>query len=367
MGKKGFVFTLISILFVSVILIAFLIQATNTTRVKTEESRVKVETVNAFLKSIKNTHINNSIQISTTRAFDAMVECIREQKRQGESDNIKKFYINPDEVLMNIIEYADLSRISGQDKKSSKCDTVIKDIMSKDGKYSNDPTELLTLSNTLQELIDAADKIGLDLDFYPATTQNDVPPDPSLYFMKIEQSDPWNVDIEITLDFDLKTKDNSIIWQIRGFKDKARVSIIGSKDPVYAAFEDGTLTISRWDGLDFKYMLDKTKFYDSIAQKDKPSSGKSPPSYLERFSRSNYNDGTGNVNGIKCNNNKKTYCGIETIRKPNDASLPLDGTWIDYLQYEDPTLQGDICTNAPEGFENLRLDTPHRTIYNCQP
>src|SRR3989344_1675987 len=113
MEKKGFVFTLISSLFVSVILIAFLIQATNTTRVKTEQTRVKVETMNAFLKSIENTHINNSVKITTSKAFDSMVECIRVDKGTGK----EKLFTNPQDALKSIMKSADLSEAKDDKKK----------------------------------------------------------------------------------------------------------------------------------------------------------------------------------------------------------------------------------------------------------
>ena len=355
MEKKGFVFTFISILFVSVILIAFLIQVTNVTRVKTEESRVKVETVNSFLRSIEKNQINSALKTSTTRSLEAMTNCIIEQ---GKGKN--SLYKDPVNVLTNLIEFGDLSR-AGNDRKQ-QCDNIISETMTVNNK-------LATISNSLEELISAADQIGLDLDFYPDGPEK-IPPTSGDYQLTITQTDPWNIDVAIILDFDLKTKDNTIKWEIRDFQNTGKTSIIGLRDPAYAAFEGKSFVIYRWNGIDIDDMITNVKFYDPVAQ-GKATFGDdvndpkdiTPPSYIERFDEDDYNKGRAQY----------SCCGIEAIIKPSDAKAPLDRTWVDYLQYDAPKVVGVSCTtDDPINPRTIKLDNvgagkKHRNVYHNPP
>ncbi len=356
--KKGFVFTLISILFVSVILIAFLIQVTNVTRVKTEESRVKVETINAFLKSIKNTHVNSAIKVSATRAFGAMVECIKAQKGEEKSENQeKKLYDEPIKVLNSIIRNGDLSEV-GNDEKNDKKNDCDKDGTDPDGKpksliknYMTVDGELLTLTNALNDLVIAADQIGLILEFSPGGS------DPNNYEISISQSDPWNVDIAIPLKIVLKTQDEKIKWIIDRYDAVAEIPVTGRRDSLRAAFKDQDLTILQWNPslTGFNDMLNNNKFYDPIAQ------GKSlpikPPSFLERFDKQDYSKGKGNY-------------GIESIFDPQEEELPRKfPTWIDYLQYGGQKDNIEDCDDAipPDSdYTGLKLDKDHKdNVYPC--
>ena len=345
--KKGFVFTFISILFVSVILIAFYINATNVTRVKTEESRVKVDTMNAFLKSIRNTHINSAVKVSTARALGAMVECIL--ANQG-GDNKQKLYANSQQALISIMEDSTLNYANSEDKndvnKQIHCGTAIKNRMAEDGAYAEGDL-LFHLPTTLTELIKAADNIGLDLDFNPATPEIDFPVPTDLntnpYNIIISQTDPWNVHVTADLPFKLKTKDNTIIFHETTYKVSTDVNILGIEDPLYAAFEAKRSPVSKWDGVDLKKMIDGAKFYDPIAQGRASYPAIKPPSYIERFDKDDFNDG------------KSACCGIETLKEPSKKTL----TWVDYLQYQSADVTGDLCSGNPTGY-SIRLDIPHK-------
>ena len=356
MEKKGFVFTFISILFVSVILIAFLIQATNTTRVKTEESRVKVETVNTFLKSIKNTHINSAIKASSARAFEAMLNCVKEQSGQGQN----KLYMNPEEVFYSIVKNANLDGpdVPQEDKdKKDDCEDVIKNTMSDDGDYDPGTTQeekdeedrkLLTLSNTFEELITAADNIGLDLSFdqAPTSIQIDIDQtDPWNIDVDIDQTDPWNIDVDMDLDITLKTEDSKIKWETP-FSVSAKVSIINLNDPIYAAFDEINIPITKWNGPEsipseyLKTMVEGFKFFHTNL-----ASGNQPPSYIQRFNKNEFNGISNNPYNLNC-------CGIETLKDPGNSAE----TWVDYLQEESPPISGTSCQNT---YFSVRLDAPH--------
>ncbi|MBS3133854.1 hypothetical protein J4214_01325 [Candidatus Woesearchaeota archaeon] len=353
MGRKGFIFTFISILFVSVILIAFFIQAANTTRAKTEEARVKVETVNTFLKSIENIYLNSAMKAASGRAFDAMTECIIIQSDEPSKKN--KLFEEPNTVFTSIIINGDLTTATkNKDKKSNKCDNVIHNAMSKNGIYDpNDPEKLVIISNTLKDLIKAADSIGLILDFNPDPNKNL----PDSYSITMTQTDPWIVNVSMPLSFNLKTADSTVEWQIDNFRVNSTISIIGLKDPLYAASDGERIPISKWNGAatdsDLQKIIDNSMFYDPIANGNSLT-GNLPPSFIERFNQDRYNNGQ-----LKCNN-IDGYCGIETLRNPGTGKK----IWVDYLQNVDPIpVVEDVCLNTAYA---VRIDQPRRTAYNCQ-
>ena len=73
-----------------------------------------------------------------------------------------------------------------------------------------------------------ADKIGIKFDFII----NDV---------KLNQSDPWSVDIGINISLDIRDKRNTSYW-IRDRYLKTKISIIGFEDPLYIVNSKGRVT-----------------------------------------------------------------------------------------------------------------------------
>src|SRR3989344_4740538 len=105
MNKRGFIFTFISVILVSVIMLAFLIQYSSRTRVNIERINTDVETMNSFVKNLNNDYIPRAIEVSGNQAIlslldymDTTSECYI-TKCDGEDDGEEDW--NVEHVIIN--------------------------------------------------------------------------------------------------------------------------------------------------------------------------------------------------------------------------------------------------------------------------
>src|SRR3989344_8356071 len=88
MNKKGFVFTFISVVLISVIVLAFLIQYSSRTSVNIERTNTEVETMNSFVTSLNNDYLPRAIRASGNQAILALLQKIDvDQQYLDDSEN----------------------------------------------------------------------------------------------------------------------------------------------------------------------------------------------------------------------------------------------------------------------------------------
>ena len=99
------------------------------------------------------------------------------------------------------------------------------------GTINNQPLSLMkdsTFTDWANKISAEADKIDIKFNY----AINDV---------KLNHSDPWNVDIDLDLTLDIRDKRNTSYWN-RNKKLTQRISIIGFEDPLYVVNSHGRVT-----------------------------------------------------------------------------------------------------------------------------
>tara|TARA_Y100000034_G_scaffold88501_1_gene106241 strand:- start:1478 stop:2458 length:981 start_codon:yes stop_codon:yes gene_type:complete len=220
MNKKGFIFTFISVVLVSVIVLAFLIQYTSRTRVNIESVNTEVETFNSFVKALDNDYLGRALEVSANQAILSLLDCmdplkvcdedIEDQLEQkdgylGENQNQLGNYI------INAIMDGEFELDFGQAPNGPPLD-----LMEIDGVSYN-------LSATLNEIIRLANQTGVKFK-YEDISKNDID--------VFQDDDPWNINFSLTISYQVENGEGDISWD----KDsviKTSVPIKNFREPYY--------------------------------------------------------------------------------------------------------------------------------------
>ena len=205
MNKKGFIFTFISVILISVIVLAFLIQYSSRTKINIERTNTEVETMNSFIKSLNNDYMPRAMEISGNQAVLALLNCM------------------DSEVECNYIE--------GYLDNEGTPETKIRDVLYS-GSYNigENPMELMeinnfnyNITNTLNEIITLANYTGIDLTI-DNFDENSI---------TISQTDPWNIDVSMEISYSIKNKNNDVSWVFPQKTLTGKIPIHNFRDPIY--------------------------------------------------------------------------------------------------------------------------------------
>jgi len=169
--------------------------------------------------------------------------------------------------------------------------------------------------------------------------------------VKLNQSDPWSVDIGLNLSLDIRDKRNTSYW-IRERYLTNRISIIGFEDPLYVVNSKGrvTNTITRSNLTNFVVNGDVTNllihtnnsYY--IAHNDSPS-------FLMRFEG-------------KLDNSTPGIESLVNLDEFQQQGLVLkDRSIVDYIYFGTQNTQNHRINKTPEWF---KIDEGHLDVYQVR-
>jgi hypothetical protein len=227
MNKKGFIFTFISVLLVSVIVLAFLIQYSSRTRVNIEKVNTEVETMNSFVKSLNNDYLPRALEISGNQAILSLL-------RHMELNGIYAGYdIDDDEEM-------ELRRII----INAMIDETYKNGW---GEVPNAPKlELMeideinyNLSSTINEIVILANYTGMNFNI-----GSDIYSIPFKQAIIVFQDNPWYVNISMVISYEITNKDEDISWSYDNIKINATIPLVNFRDPIYLKEPDEPVNIT---------------------------------------------------------------------------------------------------------------------------
>ena len=206
------------------------------------------------------------------------------------------------------------------------------------GTISNQPQDLMfnyTLMDWANKISAEANKVDIKFNF----TINDI---------KLNQSDPWSVDVALNLSLDIRDKKNTSYW-IRDRYLTTKISIIGFKDPLYVFNAQGKLnnTIVKTNITNFVVNGDSTNLMIHTNNSWYISHNDSP-SFLMRFE--------GNLNN--------SVYGIESLvnlDKFQQQGLTIkDRSAVDYIYFGTKSTTNYRVNSTPEWF---KIDQAHLDTY----
>lgn len=227
MNKKGFIFTFISVVLISVILLAFLIQYTSRTRNDIEIRSTQVETMNSFVKLLNEDYFPRAIEISGNQAILSLLHCMDPSVDCGDEieNRLSNGYINENDELSHYIINA---IVDGKFKEGWGEEGELLELMRVD-KVS------YKLNDTLDEVKKLANSTGIILEYEDIRDQS------IKQRMEVYQDNPFYVNVSITLSYSIKNKEGDISWDYASKKIKSSIPIVNFREPIYMIeYEGGT-------------------------------------------------------------------------------------------------------------------------------
>ncbi len=210
MNKRGFIFTFISVVLVSVLMLAFLINYTSRTRTDIERTNTEVETMNSFVKSLNNDYLPRALQTSGNQAILALLH------HMSVSDN----YMSAEDggaTAQNFIRNAIVDGDYEWDLGVGGGNPAPKlELMQIEGVSYN-------LSSVLNEVVNLANFTGI-IFYFDEINKNDV---------TIFQDNPWYVNFTMSMTYTVTDKNQDISWSYTDKEIKASIPIIYFRDPIY--------------------------------------------------------------------------------------------------------------------------------------
>ena len=169
--------------------------------------------------------------------------------------------------------------------------------------------------------------------------------------IKLNQTDPWNVDIGLNLTLDIRDKRNTSYW-IRERYLKTKIGIVGFEDPLYIVKSNGRVTNAIISGNITQFVIAgkvdnllihmNNSFY--LAHDDSPS-------FLMRF-EGNLGNST---NGIE---------SLVNLDKFLQQGLPIkDRSIIDSVYFGTKSTTNYRINNTPQWF---KIDQEHLKVYQVE-
>jgi len=292
MPKKAIFYTTAAIALTIVIIATYSAYSTYRLSDKMEATQTRIETVNFFIKDVEK-DINNGVYIAGFRTLLSFNQFIANNGTFLDDINVrfKESFLN--------------------------------------GTINNQPLSLMkdaTFTDWANKISAEVDKIDIKFNF----TINEV---------KLNQSDPWSVDIGLSLSMDIRDKKNTSYW-IRNRYLTTKINIIGFEDPLYIVNSKGrvTNTIIRTNITNFVVngkvdnLLKHTNNSYYISHDDSPS-------FLMRFT----GDLGNSTNGIE---------SLVNLDKFQRQGLTLkDRSIVDYIYFGTKNTINFRINNTPEWFK----------------
>ncbi|MBI2542065.1 hypothetical protein HYV80_05135 [Candidatus Woesearchaeota archaeon] len=194
MHKKAIFYTTAAIALTIVIIATYSAYSSYRLNDKMEAVQTRIETVNFFIKDVEK-DINNGASIASSRTLLSF----------------NQFITTNGTFIDNMDERFKESFLNGTIKQQPL--GLMKDA---------------TFTEWVNRISAEADKIDIKFNF----TINEV---------KLNQSDPWSIDVGINITFDIRDKRNTSYW-LREKYLKNTISIIGFEDPLYVVNSKGRVT-----------------------------------------------------------------------------------------------------------------------------
>ena len=191
--KRGIFYTTAAIALTIVIIITYSAYSSYRLSDKMEVIATRIETVNFFIKDVER-DLNNGIYIAGFRSLLSL----------------NQFIANNGTFLDNVNDRFKESFLNGTIRQQPL--SLMKDS---------------TFTDWANKISVEANKVDIKFNFII----NDV---------KLNQTDPWNVDIGLNISLDIRDKRNTSYW-IRERQLTTRISIIGMNDPLYMLNAQGKL------------------------------------------------------------------------------------------------------------------------------
>lgn len=191
MKKRGIFYTTAAIALTIVIIITYSAYSSYRLSEKMDVIQTRVETINFFIKDVER-DLNNGIFIAGFRSLLSL----------------NQFIANNGTFLDNVNDRFKESFLNGTIKQQQL--SLMKDS---------------TFTDWANKISLEANKVDIKFNF----TINEV---------KLNQTDPWNVDIGLNISLDIRDKRNTSYW-IRNRYLTQRISIMGFEDPLYVINSKG--------------------------------------------------------------------------------------------------------------------------------
>jgi len=308
MNKRAIVFTFITVIFLAIIIVLFLININNRTQTKMQTLNVKVETLNGFVKNMNIRYLPDALRASSNQAMTSMLDYESNESTYIE-DELENYFI---QVLGN-------------------------------GYYNNIKQEDMfqnnlnfTLTTTLNEIKKLADLQGVVFEY----TQQDV--ENAFGTLRFEQKDPWHINVVLEFDYRIRDIKDEISWNLEDKEIKAVLDVQNYRDPLYLVEQDPGVSVrikKAPDDIDFSNLQ---TFNDHMINVNFTNNTLSP-SFLNRlrgdFTASDY--------------------GIESLLDPVYYENPLGYSNADYQYFSQ--ISGLCVEGMPSSF---KLDQDHLEFYS---
>lgn len=301
MKKKAIFYTTAAVALTAVIIITYSFYSKYKLSDRMEVIQTRIETVNFFIKDVE-TDIQNGIYIAGFRTLLSFGQFIATNGSFIDDINVRF----RESFLNGTINQQQLS--------------LMKDS---------------TFIDWANKISAEADKIDIKFDF----VINEV---------KLNQSDPWSVDIGINISLDIRDKRNTSYW-IRDRYLKTKISIIGFEDPLYIVNSNGRVTNAIIQSNITNFVVNgnvenllvhaNNSYY--ITHNDSPS-------FLMRLE----GDLSNSTNGIE---------SLVNIEEFQQQGLPVkDRSTVDYIYFGNGVTVNFRINNTPDWF---KIDQEHLDIY----
>jgi len=206
------------------------------------------------------------------------------------------------------------------------------------GTIQDQPLSLMqdsTFTDWAKKISAEADKIDIKFDF-------------TVIDVKLNQTDPWNVDVGLNISMDVRDKKNTSYW-IRNRYLTTKINIIGFEDPLYIVNSNGRIanTIIKTNITQFVVNGDVTNlmlhanYSYYMAHNDSPN-------FLMRL-QGNFGNSS---NGIE---------SLVNLEKFQQQNIPLkDRSVVDYIYFGTGSTTNYRINKTPEWF---KIDQGHLAIY----
>lgn len=194
LNKKGIVFTFISVVLVSILIIAFLINIDNRSKNNIQVTNVKTETLNSFVKSLNSSFIPDALKVSSNQA------------------------------MISLLDYESNESIYIQDLSD-----YFKEVL-ETGNYNGEKQDGMFRENldyrlnpALNEIKLLAQEQGAFFDYSPIDYNS----------IKIFQRDPWHIIVSLKFSYTLRDAKNELIWDIKNREIYSVLNVENYRDPLY--------------------------------------------------------------------------------------------------------------------------------------
>ena len=310
MNKKSVVFTLISTVLLSVILISFLIQTNNRANVEVQKANVEVETLNSFTKTLNEKYLPTALKLSAIQATRSINDYIEDNGIYLDVENLNDTY----DELMKMGQYVEGGAGLG---------LVI------DSDYMYYGGVNYTIGALFEEVDNLAGLTGINF------TYGDINP------IKVYHEEPFTFTASVIIDYNVSSNDQKTSFSYSNKEVKGKVPLYELRDPMRIIGLSTNVSIIKaehdvWDTEALEYDIINITYIDSDEA----------PSFLQRltgdFSSSEY--------GITSFVNTKIY------------SNPNLYTNVDYSYFTQDKDNNCRITELSD-YPNFYLRTSHRNKY----